>query len=72
MTTINQLYSRLISAMGVEDLEIPMTAVKFYKKEDEIPEYGQGQKISDRYWPSDLQPNWPVLKWRRRKNACWN
>jgi len=24
--------------MGVEDLEIPMTAVKFYKKEDEIPE----------------------------------
>jgi hypothetical protein len=38
MTTINQLYSRLINAMGVEDLEIPMTAVKFYKKEDEIPE----------------------------------
>ncbi len=38
MTTINQLYSRLITAMGVEDLEIPMTAVKFYKKEDEIPE----------------------------------
>ena len=37
MTTINQLYSRLINAMGVEDLEIPMTAVKFYKKEDEIP-----------------------------------
>ncbi len=24
--------------MGVEDLEIPMTAVKFYKKEDKIPE----------------------------------
>ena len=38
MTTINQLYSRLINAMGVEDLEIPMTAVKFYKQEDEIPE----------------------------------
>ena len=38
MTTINQLYSRLINAMGVEDLEIPMTAVKFYKEEDEIPE----------------------------------
>ena len=38
MTTINQLYSRLINAMGVEDLEIPLTAVKFYKKNDEIPE----------------------------------
>ncbi len=38
MTTINQLYSRLINAMGVEDLEIPLTAVKFYKKDDEIPE----------------------------------
>ena len=37
MTTINQLYSRIIDAMGVEGLEIPMTAVKFYKKEDEIP-----------------------------------
>ncbi len=32
MATINQLYSRLINAMGVEDLEIPMTAVKFYKQ----------------------------------------
>ncbi len=38
MTTINQLYTRLIDAMGVEDLEIPMTAVKFYKDDDEIPE----------------------------------
>ena len=38
MTTINQLYSRLINAMGVEDLEIPLTAVKFYKNDDEIPE----------------------------------
>ncbi len=37
MTTINQLYTRLINAMGVEDLEIPLTAVKFYKKDDEIP-----------------------------------
>ena len=27
----------MINAMGVEDLEIPMTAVKFYKKDDEIP-----------------------------------
>jgi hypothetical protein len=37
MTTINHLYSGLINAVGVEDLEIPMTAVKFYKEEDEIP-----------------------------------
>ena len=37
LTTINQLYSRLVDAMGVDGLEIPMTAVKFYKKEDEIP-----------------------------------
>ncbi len=37
MSKINQQYIRMINAMGVEGLEIPMTAVKFYKKEDDIP-----------------------------------
>ncbi len=37
MSKINKLYGRMIAAMGVEGLDIPMTAVKFYRYEDEIP-----------------------------------
>ncbi len=38
MTRMKQLYSNMIDAMGVKNLEIPLTAVKFFKKGDEIPE----------------------------------
>lgn len=38
MTTIKQMYDRMIASMGVEGLEIPVTAVKFYKRGDDIPE----------------------------------
>ncbi len=38
MSTINNLYSQMIDAMGVEDLEIPMNAVKFYTNDDTIPD----------------------------------
>ena len=34
---LKQLYSRMISAMGVEDLEIPLTAVKFYRHQEKVP-----------------------------------
>ena len=37
MTQINDLYDRMIGAMGVEDLTIPTAGVKFYKQGDEIP-----------------------------------
>lgn len=37
MTQINDLYDRMINAMGVEDLTIPTAGVKFYKQGDEIP-----------------------------------
>ena len=36
-TTIEQLYSRLISAFGIDDLNIPLTAVKFYRQNENIP-----------------------------------
>ncbi len=38
MTTIKQMYNRMIAAMGVEGLEIPITAVKFYRVGEDIPE----------------------------------
>lgn len=38
MSTIKQMYDRMIAAMGVENLEIPTTAVKFYRTEEDIPE----------------------------------
>ncbi len=38
MSALNDLYTRMIDAMGVDGLEIPLTAVKFYKQEDEIPD----------------------------------
>ncbi|MCP4723666.1 MAG: DUF169 domain-containing protein [bacterium] len=38
MSAINQLYKRMIAAMGIEGLDIPMTAVKFFRNEDEIPD----------------------------------
>ena len=37
MTTLANLYLTMIEAMGVEGLEIPMTAIKFYQQGDEIP-----------------------------------
>jgi len=37
MSDLNTLYSRLMEAMGVAGLEIPLTAVKFYKTDDEVP-----------------------------------
>lgn len=36
-TEIGQLYSRMLKAMGGNGIDLPMTAVKFYRKEDEIP-----------------------------------
>lgn len=56
MTTINQLYSRLINAMGVEDLEIPMTAVKFYKKEMERRSKPTGKWTTEQ--PPCQTPDW--------------
>lgn len=38
MSSVNELYNRMIEAMGVEGLNIPATCVRFYKQEDEIPE----------------------------------
>ena len=38
MTILNELYTRMIDAMGVTNLEIPINAVKFYKHGDNIPE----------------------------------
>ena len=37
MTQIRNLYDRMITAMGVEDLSIPTACVKFYSEGDEIP-----------------------------------
>lgn len=37
MTVLQELYSRMISAMNVEGLKIPITAVKIYKNTDNIP-----------------------------------
>lgn len=37
MTLLQQLYQQMVAAMGVARLEIPTTAVKFYRHEDEIP-----------------------------------
>ena len=37
MTQIKELYDRMIEALGVEDLTVPTTGVKFYKQGDEIP-----------------------------------
>ena len=36
--TLNDMYKRMISAMGVRGLEIPMTAVKFFKQDDDLPQ----------------------------------
>jgi len=38
MNTINQLYNKMIKAMNVKGLEIPIAAVKFFRKEDVIPD----------------------------------
>ena len=38
MTKIQELYQDMIGAMNVEDLNIPIAAVKFYKQGEEIPQ----------------------------------
>lgn len=38
MTILKQMYDRMILAMGVKNLAIPTTAVKFYKHDEDIPE----------------------------------
>jgi uncharacterized protein (DUF169 family) len=38
VTTIQQMYRRMVESMGVEGLEIPLTAVKFYKFGEDIPD----------------------------------
>ena len=37
MTQVNDLYDRMIEALGVEGLSVPTACVKFYKQGDEIP-----------------------------------
>lgn len=39
MNEVKELYRRLISAMEIEDLEIPTSLVKIFKKGDKIPEH---------------------------------
>lgn len=36
-TIVQKIYSRMITSMGVEGLEIPLTAVKFYRREESLP-----------------------------------
>ena len=36
-TVVQNMYSQMIASMGVEGLEIPLTAVKFYRREEEVP-----------------------------------
>jgi uncharacterized protein (DUF169 family) len=36
-TTIKKMYTAMISSMGVKGLEIPMTAVKFFKQGEDVP-----------------------------------
>lgn len=38
MTTLKHLYQQIIDAMGVDNLNIPTTAVKFYRHNDPIPD----------------------------------
>lgn len=38
MTRVNRLYSRMIAAMGVEGLHIPVTYVKLIRHEDALPD----------------------------------
>lgn len=38
MTQLFNLYKRMIDAMGVEDLELPLSAVKIYKEGETIPD----------------------------------
>ena len=37
-TTVGDWYQRYLSAHDVDGLEIPITAVKFFTSEDEIPQ----------------------------------
>lgn len=47
MTRLNELYQRMIQGMNAEGLEIPVTAIKFYKQEDEIPEAVLACEVED-------------------------
>ncbi len=38
MSELNQLYNKVIKFMNIKGLEIPLTAVKFFKNEDTIPQ----------------------------------
>lgn len=38
MNTLSGLYGRMIAAMGVEGLEIPLSAVRFFRHDDAIPD----------------------------------
>ncbi len=38
MSELKTLYDSMIESMGVKDLQIPGIAVKFFRKNDEIPE----------------------------------
>lgn len=44
---MNEIYSEMISAMGVEGLEIPASAVKFFQQEDEIPVSVRAHELED-------------------------
>jgi uncharacterized protein (DUF169 family) len=46
-TCVKSLYSEMITAMGVEGLEIPASAVKFFRQEDEIPESVSTHELDD-------------------------
>lgn len=48
MSALCSNYSTLIENMGVPDLQIPLTAVKFYRGEDEIP------TIVNKYAPENI------------------
>ncbi len=48
MTTVNSLYSRMIKAMGIDNLEIPFTAVKIYRGNDVISD------LVRQYEPDDI------------------
>ena len=47
MGTVSELYKRLIAGMSVPGLKIPLTAVKFYKKGEKIPEEIEAYKTDD-------------------------
>ncbi|MBT6049890.1 MAG: hypothetical protein HOG49_24085 [Candidatus Scalindua sp.] len=53
---INQHYYKLINAIEVEDPEIPVTAVKFYRQEEAIDHYRKVLKGDTREKRIDCVP----------------